>query len=88
MAIARRWRDVVSNAVDPGWVPTRMGGPGTPNDLVLGHRTHTGDEPSATSSGGYRYHQHTQRPATAARDVGFQNRLISRLPAITGCSLP
>ena len=30
---ARRWPDVFSNAVDPGWVPTKMGGPGAPDDL-------------------------------------------------------
>src|SRR5215213_1903058 len=29
-AVARRWTDVYSNAVDPGWVPTRMGGKGAP----------------------------------------------------------
>jgi NAD(P)-dependent dehydrogenase (short-subunit alcohol dehydrogenase family) len=28
LAIARRWPEVVSNAVDPGWVPTKMGGQG------------------------------------------------------------
>src|SRR4051794_12302479 len=27
-AVARLLPDVLSNAVDPGWVPTRMGGPG------------------------------------------------------------
>jgi NAD(P)-dependent dehydrogenase (short-subunit alcohol dehydrogenase family) len=26
IAIARRWPDVFSNALEPGWVPTRMGG--------------------------------------------------------------
>src|SRR4051812_46339576 len=31
-AVARRWPDVLSNAVDPGWVPTKMGGPGAPDD--------------------------------------------------------
>ena len=38
-AVARRWTEVVSNAVDPVWVPTKMGGPGAPDDLRLGHRT-------------------------------------------------
>src|SRR3954447_9345045 len=38
-AVARIWRDVLSNAVDPGWVPTKMGGPGAPDDLRLGHLT-------------------------------------------------
>src|SRR3954464_9466231 len=39
MAVARLWPHVYSNAVDPGWVPTRMGGPGAPDDLRLGHLT-------------------------------------------------
>ena len=36
VAVARIWLDVYSNAVDPGWGPTRMGGPGAPDDLGLG----------------------------------------------------
>src|SRR3954465_14128651 len=39
MAVARLWPDVYGNAVDPGWVPTRMGGSGAPDDLRLGHLT-------------------------------------------------
>jgi NAD(P)-dependent dehydrogenase (short-subunit alcohol dehydrogenase family) len=38
-AVARLWPEVFSNAVDPGWVPTKMGGPGAPDDLRLGHLT-------------------------------------------------
>lgn len=33
LAIARRWPEVHSNAVDPGWVPTRMGGRGAPDEI-------------------------------------------------------
>jgi NAD(P)-dependent dehydrogenase (short-subunit alcohol dehydrogenase family) len=36
MAVARLWPNVFSNAVNPGWVPTKMGGPGAPDDLRLG----------------------------------------------------
>lgn len=32
-AFARRWPDVQSNAADPGWVPTKMGGHGAPGDI-------------------------------------------------------
>ena len=39
VAVARIWAEVFSNAVDPGWVPTKMGGPGAPDDLRLGHLT-------------------------------------------------
>jgi NAD(P)-dependent dehydrogenase (short-subunit alcohol dehydrogenase family) len=72
VSIARIWPDVCSNAVDPGWVPTRMGGPGAPDDLRLGHLTQewlaTSDEPEARSSGGYWFHQqlrtHTRQSTT------------------------
>jgi NAD(P)-dependent dehydrogenase (short-subunit alcohol dehydrogenase family) len=60
-AIARLRPEAASNAVDPGWVPTKMGGPGAPDDLRLGHLTQewlaTSDDPHALSSGGYWYHQ-------------------------------
>jgi NAD(P)-dependent dehydrogenase (short-subunit alcohol dehydrogenase family) len=36
VAIARTWPDVYSNAVDPGWVPTRMGGLVLPTTSGLG----------------------------------------------------
>src|SRR6201995_4180733 len=38
-AVARRWPDVLSNALEPGWVPTKMGGPGAPDHLDAGPRT-------------------------------------------------
>src|SRR5262249_55986180 len=42
MAVARIWPEVFSNAVDPGWVPTKMGGAGASDDLRLGHLTQEG----------------------------------------------
>jgi NAD(P)-dependent dehydrogenase (short-subunit alcohol dehydrogenase family) len=39
VTVARIWPDVYSNAVNPGWVATKMGGPGAPDDLRLGHLT-------------------------------------------------
>src|SRR4051812_15028763 len=38
-AVGRRSPTISAHAVDPGWVPTRMGGPSAPDDLELGHRT-------------------------------------------------
>jgi NAD(P)-dependent dehydrogenase (short-subunit alcohol dehydrogenase family) len=35
-AVARRWKDVKSNALEPGWVATKMGGPSAPDDLHQG----------------------------------------------------
>src|SRR5580658_8265980 len=38
-AVARLWPDVLSNALEPGWVPTKMGGPGAPDDIDAAHLT-------------------------------------------------
>jgi NAD(P)-dependent dehydrogenase (short-subunit alcohol dehydrogenase family) len=89
-AVARRWSDVLSNAVDPGWVPTRMGGPGAPDDLEMGHLTQTwlavsGDS-AARVSGSYWYHRKPQTPAADALDPAFQDRLMARLAELTGMS--
>lgn len=87
-AVARLWPDVLSNAVDPGWVPTRMGGAGAPDDLRLGHLTQewlaTSDDPAALTSGGYWFHQAREKPHQAARDERFQNTLLDHLAGITG----
>jgi NAD(P)-dependent dehydrogenase (short-subunit alcohol dehydrogenase family) len=88
LAVARRWPDVRSNAVDPGWVPTRMGGPGAPDDLELGHVSQvwlaTSDELEAGGSGGYWYHQRRHAPAAAAADERFQDALLGELARLTG----
>lgn len=90
-AVARRWRNVFSNAVDPGWVPTKMGGPSAPDDLEEGHRTQAwlavSDEPAAKVSGRYWHHRRTQQPAPGTLDVGFQDRLIAKLAEMTGVEL-
>lgn len=91
LAVARRWPDVLSNAVDPGWVPTRMGGPDATGDLRMGHTTQTwlavSADPAARVSGGYWYHRKRQSPAPDALDPGFQDRLTARLAKLTGVSL-
>src|SRR5207344_1208219 len=70
MAVARRWPTVSSNAVDPGWVPTKMGGAGAPDDLEEGHLTQTwlavSDDPAAKVSGGFWHHRQQQKPAAPA----------------------
>ena len=81
-----------SNAVDPGWVPTRMGGPSASDDLELGHRTQewlvTSDDPRARTSGGFWYHQQLRRADPAVTDPSFHDRLMAALEAHTGLSFP
>jgi NAD(P)-dependent dehydrogenase (short-subunit alcohol dehydrogenase family) len=91
-AMARRWPQVLSNAVDPGWARTKMGGPGAPVDLKTGQRTQTwlavSDEPTAKVSGRYWHHLRQEQPADEAADPAFQDSLIDRLAELTGVPLP
>jgi NAD(P)-dependent dehydrogenase (short-subunit alcohol dehydrogenase family) len=90
-AVARLRPDVSSNAVDPGWVPTKMGGPGAPDDLELGHRTQewlaTSDDADAVTTGGYWYHQQRRPPHRAVHDELFQDQLLEALAEETGVPL-
>lgn len=90
-AIARRWPGVFCNAVDPGWVPTKMGGPSASDDLQEGHLTQewlaVSDEPEALTSGGYWYHKKRTAPHAKVLDTDFQNRLLEKLAKSTGVEL-
>ncbi|MGW6173330.1 SDR family NAD(P)-dependent oxidoreductase [Arthrobacter sp. NPDC055138] len=90
-ALARLRPNLLSNAVDPGWVPTKMGGRGAPDDLELGHQTQewlaTSDQPEALGSGGYWYHRQRQQPHGAVHDHAFQDQLIQALAEETGTPL-
>ena len=91
VAVARLWPDVASNAVDPGWVPTRMGGPNAPDDLRLGHLTQvwlaTSGDAEADTSGGYWFHQQQRTPHPAAHDQAFQTELLAQLARHTQLSI-
>jgi len=90
-AVARLWPETLSNAVDPGWVPTKMGGPNASDDLEMGHQTQVWlaveNDREAMTSGGYWYHRQRQRPSPAVEDVRFQESLIARLAEMTGVYL-
>jgi len=91
LTLARAWPEVLSNAIDPGWVPTRMGGAGATDDLEMGHLTQTwlavSNDAAAAVSGGYWYHRRRRVPAPQARDPAFQDQLMDRLAALTGVAL-
>ena len=90
-AVARLWQDVLGNAVDPGWVPTRMGGASAPDDLQLGHRTQewlaTSDDADALTSGSYWHHQRRLKPHPAVHDRRFQDQLLDDLARFTATRL-
>jgi NAD(P)-dependent dehydrogenase (short-subunit alcohol dehydrogenase family) len=90
-SIARHWPDVPSNSVDPGWVPTRMGGPGAPDDLAMGHDTQSwlavSNDPAALVSGSYWHHRRQRTPAPEVTNPRFQDRLTDKLAELTGIKL-
>ena len=91
-ALARRWPKVLSNAVDPGWVRTKMGGAGAPGDIDTGQRTQAwlaaSEDSAAMVSGRYWHHLRQEEPAGEATNPEFQDQLIGKLSKLTGVELP
>lgn len=89
--VARNRPGTVSNAVDPGWVKTRMGGAGAEEDLPAGAETQvwlaSSDEPAALETGRYLKHRRVLRPNPAATDQANQERLLDLCAGLSGIAL-
>lgn len=87
-AFARLWPEVLSNAMEPGWVPTKMSGPHASGDLDQGHRTQvwlaTSDDPAALVTGSYFYHLQPRKPAGATHDPALQDSLLAICARLSG----
>ena len=90
--VARLWKNVLSNAVTPGWVATKMGGAGAPDDIDQGHLTQawlaTSDDAEAKTTGGYFYHLKPREPNREARELSVQDRLIDICQEISRVKMP
>jgi NAD(P)-dependent dehydrogenase (short-subunit alcohol dehydrogenase family) len=90
-AVARRWPHVLSNALEPGWVPTKMGGPDAPDDMARAPETQVwlavSDDPRATVSGRYFYHKSLRDTHPAASDIRVQDGLLQACEEFTGVTL-
>ncbi|HWC17576.1 MAG TPA: SDR family NAD(P)-dependent oxidoreductase [Terriglobales bacterium] len=90
-AVARLWPDVRSNALEPGWVATKMGGPGAPDDLDAAHRTQVwlaaSDDPAAKVTGEYFYHMRLRKPHPATRDRERQEKLLAACQHFSGVTI-
>jgi NAD(P)-dependent dehydrogenase (short-subunit alcohol dehydrogenase family) len=90
-AVARHWPGVICNAVDPGWIKTRMGGPGAPDPLPLGAETQvwlaTSDEPAATATGRYLKRRAELRANPVAYDEALQERFLGVCAGLSGAEL-
>ena len=91
-AVARRWPGVRSNAIDPGWVPTKMGGAGAPDDLEDGVRTQVwlavSEDPAAQVSGRYLHHLRPHAAHPAASDRRVQEALLEVCEQRSGIAFP
>jgi NAD(P)-dependent dehydrogenase (short-subunit alcohol dehydrogenase family) len=88
MAIARKWADVYANAVSPGWVPTKMGGAGAPDNLEKGFQTQVwlavSNDPEAKVSGCYFYHKRQAHYLQAAKGSAVQEKFLALCEQFTG----
>jgi NAD(P)-dependent dehydrogenase (short-subunit alcohol dehydrogenase family) len=91
-AIARLWPDVLSNALEPGWVATKMGGPAAQDDLEQGHRTQVwlavSDDSAVQVTGEYFYHMRRRTPEPATRKAELQGNLLDACRKFSGVELP
>jgi NAD(P)-dependent dehydrogenase (short-subunit alcohol dehydrogenase family) len=91
-AVARKWPDVLSNAVDPGWAATKMGGRGAPVSVEEGSRTQVwlvvSREKEALVSGRYFSHQQPRSFHPAAADPAVQDKYLSECARLSGVVFP
>lgn len=91
-AVAGKWKGVYANALDPGWVPTKMGGTGAPGNLKKGYETQVwlavSEDKEAMVSGRYFYHQKEKKYHPEADDIKVQNRLLQLCESTTGIKFP
>jgi NAD(P)-dependent dehydrogenase (short-subunit alcohol dehydrogenase family) len=91
-AVANQWKDVLSNAIEPGWVATKMGGYGAPDSLEEGPKTQVwlavSNDKEALVSGTYFYHKKRRSYNPVADDTSLQQRLLQTCERISGVSFP
>jgi NAD(P)-dependent dehydrogenase (short-subunit alcohol dehydrogenase family) len=91
-AVARRWPEALSNALEPGWVATKMGGAGAPDSLEEGTKTQawlaTSQDPAATVTGQYFYHQQRKPFHKAAADNALQDQFLAECARLSGIPFP
>ncbi|GAB3830689.1 SDR family NAD(P)-dependent oxidoreductase [Dactylosporangium cerinum] len=89
VAVARRWPSTLSNALDPGWVRTAMGGDGaptSPEDAASAQvRLAIGDDPEVLVTGRY-FSERAWRPAVL--EPALLEALLTHCADLTGVQLP
>lgn len=90
--VARKWPDVYANAVGPGWVPTKMGGAGAPDDLQKGFETQVwlavSNDEKTKVSGHYFHHKKEANYNPEADKMALQKELLAVCEQVTGTRFP
>lgn len=80
-AFARKWPEAFVNAIHPGWVPTKMGGKGAPDDLQKGYETQVwlsvSNDKEALVNGKYFFHKKQSRHNLEADALILQDQLMA-----------
>ncbi|KAL2022937.1 hypothetical protein VTK56DRAFT_4152 [Thermocarpiscus australiensis] len=91
-AFARRWPNVGCYSLDPGWVPTKMGGRSAADRIEDGVDTYVmlalGEGEKRWSPGGYFRDSKERKPSAVAEDVKLQDQLLDELAQISGVVVP
>jgi NAD(P)-dependent dehydrogenase (short-subunit alcohol dehydrogenase family) len=91
-AVARKWPNVYANAVNPGWVPTKMGGSSAPDSLQKGYETQAwlavSNDKAAMVTGKYFFHKKQIIYNHEADDVELQEKFLRKCEEVTGVTLP
>jgi NAD(P)-dependent dehydrogenase (short-subunit alcohol dehydrogenase family) len=91
-AVARKWSDVYANALNPGWVPTKMGGPSATDSVESGYQTQewlaVSNDEQVKVSGRFFYHKKQISYNVEADNVHLQEKFLSLCKEITHISFP
>jgi NAD(P)-dependent dehydrogenase (short-subunit alcohol dehydrogenase family) len=91
-SVARLWPQVLSNSVEPGWVPTKMGGAGAPDDMDLAPVTQAwlavSEDAGATVTGKHFYHRRERSVPGTAQDSAVQDAFLNYCAELTGTKIP
>lgn len=90
-ALGRLWPGIAVNTIDPGWVPTNMGGRSATDDIEAGAFTQcwlaVSDEPQARESGRFFYHMREQTSDPRVLDSTWQEVFIRQCAQLSGVKL-
>jgi NAD(P)-dependent dehydrogenase (short-subunit alcohol dehydrogenase family) len=91
-AVARKWKEVFSNSVEPGWVATKMGGSAAPDSLAEGPLTQAwlavSDDPAAHTTGHHFYHKQLRDFHPAAAKPEVQEKFLAECANLSGIVFP